>query len=72
MVVGLLDPPLRLGDDLVGDDEHVALLQSAGALERVPHERGEVVARPHLRDAGEGDDLDHSGRPVTRTPAFVL
>ena len=65
-------PALGLGDDLLGDDDHVPLLQPPGPLDRVAEERGEVVAGPHLRNPLEGDDLDHSGSPVTLTPAFVL
>ena len=72
VVVGLLDPAFGLGDDLLGDDDDVPVGQAPGPLERVAEERGEIVARPHLGNPLEGNDLDHSGSPVTLTPAFVL
>ena len=73
VVVGLLDAALGLGDDLLRDDDDVALGQAARALEGVAEQRREVVPRPHLGDPLERQDLDagHSGRPVMRTPAFV-
>ena len=43
MVVGLLDASLGLGDDLLRDDDHVALGRPSGPLERVAEQRGEVV-----------------------------
>ncbi len=58
-VVGLFDPALRLRDRLLRDDEHVALLQPARPLERVPEQRREVVSGPHLREPGERNDGDH-------------
>ena len=61
VVGGLLDAALGPGDDLLGDDEHVALAQASRAIERVGEEGGEVVARPYSGMPSSGDDLDHSG-----------
>ena len=72
MVVGPLEPPLGLGDDLLGDDDDVSLPQPAGTFESIADERCEVVAGLHLGDPFERKDRDHSGNPVTLTPAFVL
>ncbi len=69
MVVGPLDTALRLGDDLLGDDQDVALLQAAGPLDRVAEERGEVVARPHLRHRPREEEqrsLGQAGDPHAR------
>ena len=48
--------PLGLGDDLVRDDEHVAVDERAGRLRQ---QRGEVVAGADLGDAGQRDGGDH-------------
>jgi hypothetical protein len=63
------DAALRLRDDLVRDDEDVALLEGRGGREQP----GEVVPRANLREARDRDDAQLAqGRPVTRSPACVL
>ena len=42
-VVRLLHPALRLRDRLLGHNEHVAVLEAAGSLDRVSEVSGEVV-----------------------------
>ena len=68
------DAALGLRDDLLRDDDDVAVLEPAGALGRVGEERHEVVALLDLRDPLERDDPDarRHGRPVTRRPACAL
>jgi hypothetical protein len=61
------DASLGFRDDLLGEHEHVAVLELDGRRD----ERGEVVALPDLRQALDRPDLDH-GRPVTRSPAAPL
>ena len=39
-----LDPPLRLGDDLLGDHDDVTCLETTGPLDRVADQRRKVVA----------------------------
>jgi hypothetical protein len=72
VVAGLLDSALGLRDDLLRDDDDVTRLQAPGTLDGIPEQPGEVVAGRHLRDAFQRQDADHSGSPVTLTPAFVL
>ena len=50
-VVEAHDPALRLRDRLLGDDEHVGVLEPARPLGRVQEQRREVVALLDLRDA---------------------
>jgi hypothetical protein len=79
LVLGALEPPLGLRDDLVRDHDDVAACQPAGALERVPEQPCEVVARAHLGNAEERDDRDRAGdvssharpraRPTSRATA---
>ena len=65
------DAALRLRDHLLGDDEHVGVLEPAGP--RPPLARpDEIVAFLDLRDALERDDPDAHARPVTRRPAWAL
>ena len=51
---------LGLRDDLLRDHDHVAVAQPgpAGCGGGVGDQRGNVVARLHLRDAGEREELD--------------
>ena len=64
-------PALALRDRLLGDDEHVRILEAADALGRGQQERREIVVLLDLRDALERDDPDFSGhgRPEMRRPA---
>jgi len=68
-LVAVRDPPFRLRDDLVRDDEDVAVLE----CRRRGQEAGEVVAGSDLRQALDRDDAQLAqGRPVTRRPVCVL
>jgi hypothetical protein len=67
LVVGALDPSLRLGDRLLRDDEHVPLLQPARPLDGVAEQHREIVARGHLGHAQERKDAHlhlRAGRAV--------
>jgi hypothetical protein len=63
------DPALGLRDDLLRDDDDVVVLER----HRAGDEPREIVALPHLRQAGKRDDaqLRHSN-PVSRRPATTL
>src|SRR6185312_12801819 len=69
-------PPLGLGDDLVGHDQDVAIAQAEAArVDRGPDQGGQVGARLDLRDAVEPVDADAAGHahgpdPSTTPPAF--
>ena len=60
-VVGLHDAPLRLRDDLRGDDEDVAVVE----LGRACDERGEVVALRDLGQALDAFDAELHGHPAS-------
>jgi hypothetical protein len=68
------DAALGLRDRLLGDDEHIRVLESARAPGRVEQERREIVAVVDLRDALERDDPDFGshGSPEIRRPAWAL
>jgi hypothetical protein len=59
------DPSLGLRDDLLRDDEHVAVLE----LDAFGGHRGEVVAFADLRETRDGQNV-HT--PVSRMPACAL
>jgi hypothetical protein len=59
VVVRSLDASLRLRDGLLRDHEHVAFREAARALERVPEQGAQIVARPDLGQALEGQHLQH-------------
>ena len=67
IVVDPHDAALGLRDRLLREDEYIARLQ----LDQLDDERGEIVVLPDLRQAANGDELDHR-TPVTRTPACAL
>ena len=52
------DTPLRLRDDLLGDDDDVAGLDAGAALGGLEDQRREVIAFADLGNTGEGDDAD--------------
>jgi hypothetical protein len=55
------DRTLRLGDDLLGDDEDIVGPERhdpGRRVDRVADPGGEILADPDLRDADEGDGLD--------------
>jgi hypothetical protein len=64
-VVGAHDPPLGLGHDLAGDDQHVAVLRSGrrarGGVggQRVAEQHGQVVPGPDLADPGDAPRAEH-------------
>src|SRR4051812_31430289 len=60
------DQAFRLGNDLVGDDEHVASFELL-ALGRREYEGGDVIARADFADAfdGNGAEFRHARRPCT-------
>ena len=64
------DLPLRLRDDLLSDDQDVAVLE----LDLRDDELGEVIALTDLRQAGDRYDsyFGAQGRPVRRMPACAL
>ena len=69
----LLDAALGLRDDLLGDDEHVAVL-AVRRRDSTASPRRPARSSPG-RTSGipaRGTTCDHSGSPVTLTPAFVL
>src|SRR5215218_4836297 len=62
-VVRLLDSALRLGNDLVRDDDNVAFLEAGRALYGVTHECPKVIPPPHFRDPGQRDDANLAHAP---------
>jgi hypothetical protein len=62
-VAGLFHPALCLGHDLLGDDEHVALLEPSQALDRVAQEPAEIVIGHHLGDPRQREDANHCSAP---------
>jgi hypothetical protein len=58
------DAAFGLRDDLVGEHQYVAV--TGDPADRAGQERGEVVARPNLRQSFEGGGADH--RPSERAP----
>ena len=63
------DPPLGLGDGLLGHDHDVTVTE----LGRRDDQRGEVVPLADLGQALDRDDLDHArSTPVTVIPACAL
>ena len=61
------DPALGFGDDLLGDDHHVALLQAGGPED----ELGDLVPGPDFRQALYGEDRDHGRAPSTTSARLV-
>ena len=74
-VVEAHDPALRLRDRLLGDDEHVRVLEAARPLGRVQEQPREVVALLDLGDAlraGSPGSRGGHGMPEMRRPAWAL
>jgi hypothetical protein len=64
------DPAFGLRDDLLREDDDVAVLQ----LDLRRDEGGQVLLRLDLGETGDGNDAELSaqGRPVNRMPACAL
>jgi hypothetical protein len=64
------DASFGLGDHLLRDHEHVAVLQ----VDSSGDQRGEIVSLLNLGQILDRDDADFAaqGRPVSRTPACAL
>jgi hypothetical protein len=64
------DAPFGLRDDLLCDDDNVAVLE----VDRLADQLGQVVALPYLGKAGDRDDANvvAQGIPVRRIPACAL